>query len=152
MNVCLHSYLRDARWDIRNPKSCHCLPTTFKHSFVPGILPCVGDWLPFHHTGRITSISPLNSAILQKVNIWKACFGCAVPQTTSGREWLVVAGPVAWTSLRRGIVDFDYCPPLLECISQSVALDLYVHSQYWHHVFLFSLTASRVGNKITTII
>lgn len=152
MNVCLSLYLRDAQWDIMNPKSCRCLPSTFRHSFVPSIFPCVGEWLPFCHTGRITSVSPLNSAILQEVNIWKARFGCAVPQTASGWEWLVVAGPVTWISLRMGITSLDHCPPLLECISQSVVLHLYVHSQYWHHGFLLSLTASWAGNKITATI
>lgn len=150
MNVCLNPC--DTKWDTRNPKSCHCLPSTFIHSFVPNILPCAGAQLPFHHTGTTASVSPLNSTGLQKVNPWKARLGCAVPQATSGQEWLVVAGPVAWTPLRRGVIDFDRCSPLPKCTSRPGALDLHVHPRHPHRVLLFSLVASCVGNRIITAI
>lgn len=47
---------------------------------------------------------------------------------------------MAWTSLRRGTTNTDCCPLLHQYISQSVELDLYVHSQHWHNAFLYFLS------------
>lgn len=71
---------------------------------------------------------------------------------SSGWEWLFGAGPVAWTSLSRGITNTDCCPLLHKYRSQSInPTRMFISSTGTTH-FSFFISASCAGNKTLKIV
>lgn len=71
---------------------------------------------------------------------------------SSGWEWLFGAGPVAWTSLSRGITNTDCCPLLHKYRSQSINPTRILISSTGTTHFSFFISASCAGNKTLKIV